>query len=93
MGKGYKHTNQPVAYADMSGYAADIKSTFPVAITEFKFNLMVLTEKLAAVEVTGKHRDRKLHRLESVGAADSSHFIEINNFGMSFWLFNPFRFS
>lgn len=57
-GRGYKQADQPLTYADMSDFAADIKSTFSVAIPDLKYNLLVLTEKLAAVETTGKHRDR-----------------------------------
>lgn len=75
---GYKHSDQPLTYADMFGFAADIKSTFSAAITDFKSNLLVLTEKLAAVEATGKHRERAIHKLEKVAVAHSSHFFEIN---------------
>lgn len=46
--------------------------------TDLKSNLLVLTEKLAAVGTTGKHRDRILHRLENVVISHFSHLIEIN---------------
>lgn len=35
-GRRYKQTNLPLTYADMSGFAADIKSTFSAAITDLK---------------------------------------------------------
>lgn len=77
-GRGYTQTNQPLTYADMSGLAADIESTFSAAITDLKSNLLVLTEKLAAVETNGKHRDKRLNRLENAALSHSSHLIEIN---------------
>lgn len=77
-GRGRNRTNKPLTYADMSGFAADIKSTFSAAITDLKSNLLVLTEKMATIEATGKLRDRALHRLESVADSHATHFIEMN---------------
>lgn len=77
-GRDYKQTNLPLTYADMSVFTADIKSTFFAAITDLKLNLLVLTEKLAAVEATGKHRDRRLLRLKNIANSHSSHLIEVN---------------
>lgn len=54
----------------MSRSTANIKSTFSAAITDLKSNLLVLTEKLAAVEA--------IHRLEKVAMAHSSHVIQMN---------------
>lgn len=77
-GRGYKQTNLPLTYAVMSGFAADIKSTFSAAIADLKSNLLILTEKLAAIETMGKYRDRRLLRLESVAISHSSYLIEVN---------------
>lgn len=47
-------------------------------VTDLKSNLLVLTEKMATVEATGKLRDRALHRLETVAGSHATHFIEMN---------------
>lgn len=73
-GRGRNHSNKPLTYADISGFAADIKSTFSAAITDLKSNLLVLTDKMA----TGRHRDRALNRPEKVTDSHATQFIEMN---------------
>lgn len=68
----------PLTYAYMSSFAVDIKSTFSAAMTDLKSNLLVLTEKMAATEIAGKHREKAIHRLKKVSTSHSLHFIEIN---------------
>lgn len=72
------HPDLSLTYVDMSGFAADIKSTFSVTITDLKSNLLVLTEKMAAAGAAGKHREKAIHRLEKVTTSHSLPFIEIN---------------
>lgn len=71
-GRSYNHPNQPLTYAVMSGFAADIKFTFSVAITDLKASLLVLQEKMATVEATVKDRDKAIQRLEKVAVTHIS---------------------
>ncbi|XP_040195108.1 vomeronasal type-2 receptor 26-like [Rana temporaria] len=78
-GRSRSRSNKPLTFADMSVIAADIKATFSAAITDLKSNLLVLSDKMEAVEVKGKQRDRAIRRLEKVVDTHASHFIEINH--------------
>lgn len=62
----------------LSVIAADIKATFSAAITDLKSKLLVLSDKMEAVEVKGRQRDKVLYRLEKVANSHLSHFIEMN---------------
>ncbi|XP_073482001.1 vomeronasal type-2 receptor 26-like [Aquarana catesbeiana] len=77
-GKSLSHSNHPLTYANMSIFAADIKSTFSAAITDLKSNLLVLTEKMASAEAYGKQRETAICKLEKINSSHSNHFIEIN---------------
>lgn len=78
LGRRISHSDHPLSYADMSGFAANIKSTFLAAISDLKTNLLVLTEKMASAEAAGKYREKAILRLERVTATHSPHFIEMN---------------
>lgn len=77
-GRGLSHSEHPLTYADMSVFAADIKSTFSAVITDLNTNFLVLTEKMASTEAAGKHMDKAINRLERVTVTQAHHFIEMN---------------
>lgn len=77
-GRRNAHTDLPLTYADMLGFAADIKTLFSAAITDRKTNLLVLTEKMASAETARKHREKAIHRLERVTSTHAHHFINMN---------------
>lgn len=73
--RGASCSDHPLTYANISVFAADIKSIFSAAIMDIKPNFLAMTEKMAAAETAGKHRDKAIHRLDRVA---SCHFVELN---------------
>lgn len=72
------HSDLPLTYAGMSGFAADIKATFSAAITDLKSSMLILTDKMATAEHAGRCRDKALNRLDRVTQTQSQQLIEIN---------------
>ena len=71
--RGKSTPEQPLTFSDMSLIAADIKATFSAAITDLKTSMLVLNEKMAAAESSGKRRDKAIQRVDRATLVHAQH--------------------
>lgn len=53
-------SRHPLIYADVSEFSGDIKGSFSAALTNFKVDILMLTEQLSASDRAGKYREKPL---------------------------------